>query len=135
MRVLLVDDIPVNLVRFFAFVFGALWGSFFNVAIYRWPREMSVISPPSHCPACGVAIPAWRNVPILGFLWLRGRAACCGVKMSSRYLWVELLTAVLCLAVAEVWFVRADPYTPWTMAGLEALLYFLFVGRPAAVSR
>ena len=51
-----VEDLPPWLIRGVAFVFGALWGSFFNVAIYRWPREMSVVSPPSHCPSCGAPV-------------------------------------------------------------------------------
>ena len=50
---ILAHDLPASFVRLAAFFFGALWGSFFNVAIHRWPRGMSVVSPPSHCPACG----------------------------------------------------------------------------------
>jgi len=116
------------LVRGLAFLWGALWGSFFNVAIYRWPREMSVVSPPSHCPACGEPIPAFRNVPILGYFMLRGKAACCGATLSSRYPMVELLSAALCLAVAEQYVVRAAPDALWHEAALVALVYFAFVG-------
>jgi prepilin signal peptidase PulO-like enzyme (type II secretory pathway) len=61
-------DLPAWLVRLTAFVFAALWGSFFNVAIHRWPRGMSVVSPPSHCPHCGATVRWYRNIPILGFL-------------------------------------------------------------------
>ena len=52
-----------------AFAWGAAWGSFFNVAIYRWPRGMSVVTPPSHCPSCGAPIRPWTNIPILGWLF------------------------------------------------------------------
>ena len=111
-----------------AFAWGAAWGSFFNVAIYRWPRGMSVVRPPSHCPSCGAPIRAWTNVPILGWLFLRGKSSCCGTRISARYVLVELLGAVLCVAIAELWVVRAPPGTPLLHATIETLLYFVFAG-------
>ncbi len=125
---MLASDLPPWIVRALAFVFGAVWGSFFNVAIYRWPREMSIVSPPSHCPSCGTPIPPWRNVPILGYLLLRGRAACCGAKLNPRYLLVEVSSAVLCVALAERYVVRAPASTSLGDASLLALVYFAFVG-------
>src|SRR5690349_7248298 len=98
---MLVSDLPPALYLGFAFVFGAPWGSFFNVAIYRWPRELSVVSPPSTCPACGARIPAARNVPIFAYLFQRGRAACCGAKLTPRYVVVELLSALLLTALTQ----------------------------------
>ncbi len=121
-------DLPVWLVRGCAFVFGALWGSFFNVAIYRWPRGMSVVKPPSHCPACGARVSWYLNMPVLGYLLLGGRARCCGAKLTPRYVWVEVLTAVLFTAVAERVFVRAAPDADLHATLLETLLYFAFVG-------
>ena len=111
-----------------AFAWGAAWGSFFNVAIYRWPRGMSVVRPPSHCPGCGEPIRAWNNVPIFGWLFLRGKASCCGSAISPRYPLVELLTAILFVAIAELWVVRAPPGTMLLHATIEALLYFVFAG-------
>jgi leader peptidase (prepilin peptidase)/N-methyltransferase len=111
-----------------AFAWGAAWGSFFNVAIYRWPRGMSVVRPPSHCPSCGAPIRAWTNVPLLGWLFLRGKASCCGARISPRYPMVELLSAILCVAIAELWFVRAAPETPLLHATIETILYFIFGG-------
>jgi len=125
---LLASDFPAWLARTFAFAFGALWGSFFNVAIYRWPRAMSVVRPPSHCPACGAPVRWYLNVPIFGYLLLRGRAGCCGAKLSPRYVWVELLSGVIGLAVAEQFVVRAPDRMPLGAATLEALLYFAFAG-------
>lgn len=122
------SDLPAWFVRAFAFLFGTLWGSFFNVCIYRWPREMSVVSPPSHCPACGAQIPPWRNVPVFGYLLLRGRAACCGAKLSPRYFFVEVLGGVLCLACFERWFVLAPHDREAMPALVESLLYFAFTG-------
>ncbi|MET0283376.1 MAG: prepilin peptidase [Polyangiales bacterium] len=126
--VLLASDLPAWLIRGAALVFGALWGSFFNVAIYRWPRGMSVVKPPSHCPACGAPVRWYLNVPILGFVLLRGRARCCGAKMTSRYVWVEVLGAVLCMAVAERFVLSGDPENTAAHALIDTLLYFAFVG-------
>lgn len=121
-------ELPIWFVRVVAFVFGALWGSFFNVCIYRWPREMSVVKPPSHCPACGAPVRWYLNLPIFGYVLLRGKAGCCGAPLSARYVWVEALTAVLCVAVAERYIVHAAPDTGAAAASLEALVYFVFVG-------
>jgi leader peptidase (prepilin peptidase) / N-methyltransferase len=125
---LLVSDVPVWLVLTSAFAFGAIWGSFFNVAIYRWPREMSVVRPPSTCPGCQTPIAARYNVPILGYLFLRGRAACCGARLSPRYPVVEALSGVLCLAIAQRYIVGALDEAPLWQAGAVALAYFAFVG-------
>ena len=125
---MLAADVARWFVWLVAFAWGAAWGSFFNVAIYRWPRGMSVVTPPSHCPGCGQPIRAWTNVPLLGWLFLRGRASCCGTPISARYPLVELLGAILCVAIAELWIVRADPGTLLLHATIETLLYFIFAG-------
>ena len=123
-----VSDLPPVFYRVVALLFGALWGSFFNVAIYRWPRDMSVVSPPSHCPACGERVPWYRNLPILAFLLQRGRAACCGAKMTPRYLLVEILGAVIGLAVMERTLGLTQADAPVLPMMLEALALFVFGG-------
>jgi leader peptidase (prepilin peptidase)/N-methyltransferase len=125
---LLASEVPAWLLLSAAFVFGAIWGSFFNVAIYRWPRDMSVVRPPSTCPHCGARVAARYNVPILGWLFLRGRSACCGKPLSPRYPAVELLSAVLCLALVQRFVVEASAETTLLQAGMSALAYFAFVG-------
>ncbi len=125
---LLAADVPAWLIRLLSFVFGALWGSFFNVAIYRWPRDMSVVKPPSHCPACGAPVRWYLNVPVFGYLLLKGKARCCGAPMTPRYVWVELISAVLCVAVAEHFFVRAAEGVTFQQGLLDVALYFTFVG-------
>ncbi len=80
--------------RVFAFLFGAIAGSFLNVCIYRIPEERSVVSPGSAC-ACGAPIAWYNNIPIVSWLLLRGRARCCGGAFSVRYPAIELLTGVL----------------------------------------
>jgi leader peptidase (prepilin peptidase) / N-methyltransferase len=74
------------------FVFGSIVGSFLNVCIYRMPLDLSVVSPPSHCPHCKYSIPFYLNVPLLTWLMLKGRCKNCGAPISPRYFLVELLT-------------------------------------------
>lgn len=82
-------------------VFGALWGSFANVVIARWPREMSVVRPGSHCFSCGAPIRAYDNIPILSYVFLRGRCRACKARFSPRYAIIELLLGLLAVAVAH----------------------------------
>ena len=83
-----------------ALVMGLLVGSFLNVVIYRVPRGESVVSPPSHCPGCDTQIKPWDNLPIVSYLWLRGRCRKCGNSISLRYPAVELVTGLLFMAIA-----------------------------------
>ncbi|MCL2282287.1 MAG: prepilin peptidase [Fibromonadales bacterium] len=87
-------DISVFLWGLFA-VLGACFGSFFNVLIYRMPREMSLIKPGSHCPDCKHKIAAWHNVPVFGWLFLGGRCANCKRAIPVRYPLVEFLGMLL----------------------------------------
>jgi len=92
--------LDVGVLAFFGGLLGACVGSFLNVVIYRLPIGESLVSPPSHCPACGSAIRWYDNVPILGWLVLRGRCRDCGVAISSRYAIVEAITGLLGAALA-----------------------------------
>jgi leader peptidase (prepilin peptidase)/N-methyltransferase len=76
-------------------VLGLLIGSFLNVVIHRVPRGESVVHPPSHCPGCGRPVAPWENIPVLSYLWLRGRCRGCGVRISLRYPAIELATGLL----------------------------------------
>lgn len=78
-----------------ALVLGACVGSFLNVVIHRVPRGQSIVSPPSSCPSCGHRIRPWENLPVLGWIFLRGRCAGCRATISWRYPAVEALTALL----------------------------------------
>lgn len=75
-------------------ILGAIVGSFLNVCIYRIPADRSVISPGSAC-VCGSSIAFYRNIPVLSWILLRGKASCCGQPFSLRYPAIELLTATL----------------------------------------
>jgi len=100
----------------FAFLFGAIVGSFLNVCIYRLPLDLSVNEPRrSFCPACKNPIPWHQNLPLLSWLFLRGRCANCGARIAFRYFAVELLTALLFLAIWQLF--------PWQIA----IAYWVFV--------
>jgi leader peptidase (prepilin peptidase)/N-methyltransferase len=83
----------------FAAVLGAVAGSFLNVVVYRLPRGESLIAPGSHCTSCSTPIKPYDNVPVLGWIWLRGRCRACRAGISPRYPLVEAVTAGLCVAV------------------------------------
>ena len=80
--------------------FGLLIGSFLNVVIHRLPQGASIAFPPSHCPACETPIKPWDNVPVLSYLWLRGRCRHCAIRISPRYPLVELATGLVFGAIA-----------------------------------
>ena len=79
--------------------FGLIIGSFLNVVAYRLPRGESVVFPASHCPSCDTQIKPYDNVPVLSWLWLRGRCRTCHSSISARYPIVEAVTAALLVAV------------------------------------
>ncbi|MBQ8375722.1 MAG: prepilin peptidase [Akkermansia sp.] len=95
------------LLPLFLGLFGACVGSFLNVVIYRMPRGMSVNEPRrSFCPQCKAPIPWYLNLPVISYLILRGRTACCGRHYTARYCVVELVCALLFAAIA--WYFCTD---------------------------
>ena len=110
-----------------AAVWGAIWGSFFNVVIARLPRGESIVRPASRCMVCGTPVRAWDNVPVLSYLWLRGRCRTCGTHFSVRYPLVEALTAVL--AAAIFWkFTGSDLGEATAVRMGRFALYFAWTG-------
>lgn len=108
-----------------AVAFGAVWGSFLNVCIARIPRGMSIVSPPSHCFACGARVRARDNIPILSYFILRGRCRSCGVRFSPRHALVEALTGALSALV--LWeFVLGSPQLPLGVRVARYAVYFAF---------
>jgi leader peptidase (prepilin peptidase) / N-methyltransferase len=106
-------------------VFGAIIGSFLNVVIHRLPREESIVFPNSRCPACGTAIASYDNIPILSYLLLRGRCRSCKAGISLRYPAVELLTALLYLAVT--WRDGLTPALPFDLLFVSAIAALIFI--------
>jgi leader peptidase (prepilin peptidase)/N-methyltransferase len=85
------------------FILGLVFGSFLNVCIIRIPRDRSLVTPGSHCPACGASVRWHDNIPVLSWALLGGRCRDCRARISLRYPAVELLTAILFTA-CYVWF-------------------------------
>jgi leader peptidase (prepilin peptidase)/N-methyltransferase len=88
-----------GLLSVLVFFFGASVGSFVNVVAYRLPREISIVRPASFCPHCHRPIPVWANVPVLGYLVLRGRCALCEGRIPARYFVTEAALGVIALVL------------------------------------
>ena len=83
------------MIPFFFFLFGIAVGSFLNVCIMRIPEGISIISPASRCPRCGVPIKAYDNIPVLGWFLVRGKCRNCHLPISPIYPIIEFLTGAL----------------------------------------
>lgn len=92
--------LPNSLLWIYAALLGAAIGSFLNVCVYRWPAGQSVLRPRSRCPGCEQPIAWYDNVPVLGYLVLRGRCRNCGTEISAQYPAVELITGLIWLGAA-----------------------------------
>ncbi len=82
---------------YFAFIMGLIWGSFFNVCIFRIPAEQSVVTHSSRCPKCAAPILWYHNIPVIGFLILKGKCYRCKLPISIQYPIVELITGFMFL--------------------------------------
>jgi leader peptidase (prepilin peptidase)/N-methyltransferase len=111
--------------RILAFVLGAAFGSFANVVIYRVPQGLSIVKPGSRCPRCETPIPFYDNIPVLSYLWLRGRCRSCKERFSSRYLVVELLSGLLSFSL-YVQYVHVPLVQGGGIGWLPWLLWFAF---------
>ena len=92
----------------FAGISGAVIGSFLNVVVYRLPIGQSLVKPRSHCPNCQTPVAPRDNVPLLSWLFLKGKCRHCGETISARYPAVELLTAVCFIAVVLAQGISGD---------------------------
>ncbi len=108
-----------------AFTFGMLVGSFLNVCICRMPKDESIISPPSHCPQCSYQIRWYENIPVVSYLFLRGKCRGCGAQISLQYPLVELLNGTLSLLL----FLRFGPTPAFAVLFLfcSALVVITFI--------
>ena len=98
-----------------AFVVGLCIGSFLNVCVSRWPRELSVVSPRSRCPQCGHQLAWFENIPVASWLALRARCRCCDEPISPIYPLGELTIGVL-------WALSVAHYGP-TFTGLRVAVF------------
>ncbi len=104
------------------FIFGIIVGSFLNVVIYRIPLGENIAFPASHCPKCKTPLKWWHNIPILSFVFLRGKCAFCQTKIPLRYPLVELITGILFVIlyykIGLTWYL---PFLFFSFASLFAL--------------
>ncbi|MBT0665621.1 A24 family peptidase [Geobacter pelophilus] len=96
---------PVIVYNIFAFIYGAVVGSFLNVCICRLPENRSVVSPPSSCPLCGYRIKWYDNIPIVSYILLGGKCRSCKARISMRYPLVEIINGLLTLML----FIKFGP--------------------------
>ena len=83
----------------FIFITGTAVGSFLNVLIMRIPKGESIAFPASHCVHCNTPLKIWHNIPIFSWLFLRGKCAFCGVRISYQYPLIELLSGVIFIVI------------------------------------
>ena len=105
-------------------VSGLVVGSFLNVCIYRLPLGQSIVRPASRCPACGRGLRWFENIPITGWVLLRGRCRTCDGRISSVYLIVEVITPILFLM--QYWWLGLEPLL-WVRLVFCSAMVVLFV--------
>lgn len=107
------------------FLFGLIIGSFLNACIYRLPRNLSIVRPPSSCPHCRKPIHAYDNIPIISYLLLKGRCRDCGGAISLRYLLIEFMTGVF--FVMLLWLFGLTIELPVYMLFVALLITISFI--------
>lgn len=85
----------------FAFILGAVLGSFLNVVILRLPKDESIVFNSSHCPACKNSLKPWHNIPLFSWIFLKGRCSFCKTKISLQYPLIELLSGFIALVLIQ----------------------------------
>lgn len=127
-------DFPDWFLTGLAVSLGLVFGSFLNVVIHRLPRGESVVRPASRCPGCGKPIRGYDNIPVLSWLVLRGRARCCGARISPRYPLIEAIGGLAGWAVLRRVLSEVPLDAPWHGALVLFFTYFaLCLGLVAAI--
>ncbi len=125
----LYQHVPVAM---FVFAFGAIVGSFINVVIYRLPAGMSVISPASRCPVCGVRLKWFENLPIVGWMFVRGRCRTCRAPISPQYMLIEAFMALTFLGLYVAFYMAGPGVRYWGDVGGDWYYYnWVFRTSPA----
>ena len=113
------------IILFFGFVLGTVMGSFLNVCIHRIPQGKSIVTPSSHCPHCKKPIRFYDNIPLVSFIWLRGRCRVCNAPISLRYPLVELLMGLFSSILLLRYGVSALYFIYFILFGSLTLISFI----------
>jgi leader peptidase (prepilin peptidase)/N-methyltransferase len=127
----------MTVLAIFSGIFGTLIGSFLNVVIYRVPLRKSIVSPPSACPNCGHEISARENIPVISWLFLRGKCSSCKAPISARYPLVEAGTAAFFVVVAIAFapaIVTAITMTDMVSAIIALVAFLVFAAISVALA-
>ncbi len=112
----------------FVFIMGLSIGSFANVCIYRIPNDMSIVKPSSRCPKCKTPIKPWQNIPLLSYVFLGGKCAECGERISIRYPIIELVCGLLFLgAFYKLFYLEGNLYQFLIACYLSAAFLIIFM--------
>lgn len=107
------------------FIVGSILGSFLTVVIYRVPRGESIVRPPSACPACGTRLHAWDNIPVIGYLVLRGRCRYCRAHIPVRYVAIEIMAGALPVLLHYQFGLGRELLLYWPLAYVLLVLSFI----------
>ncbi|MBP3592070.1 MAG: prepilin peptidase [Clostridia bacterium] len=108
-------------------VLGLCVGSFLNVVIYRVPNGMNLAKPASHCTRCGYTLRPYDNIPVLSYLFLRGRCRKCGERISPRYMIVEIVNALLWLLSVHLFWKENIVYAALCAVVLSTFICIFFI--------
>mgnify|MGYP004608836377 FL=1 len=112
-------------INIYVFVVGMIFGSFFNVCIFRIPKNQSILNPPSHCPNCKTRLKPKDLVPILSYLLSGKKCRYCNIKISRRYALVELLTGILFLLVYNKYLIDIATINFLVLISLLIIITFI----------
>lgn len=107
------------------FIFGTVIGSFLNVCIYRIPENISIVTPRSRCGTCGTTLTGRDLVPLLSWILLKGRCRHCGIKIASRYFWVELTQGLLFLSIFYRHGFTYKTLIMWLFTAFLTVMFFI----------
>ncbi len=116
------------IILFASIFYGAVFGSLFNVLIYRLPRNQSIVKPSSRCPSCRHKIKPYENIPIISYFLLRGKCSNCHTSIPIRYLLVEALTSFYFVLCVYLFYIKHTPNlsvvnVPAMVKTAEALIF------------
>jgi len=124
------DPVLIAVLCLWFVLFGGCVGSFLNVLVYRLPRRKSLVHPPSHCPQCGHLIRWYDNVPVIGWIKLRGKCRDCRLPISFRYPCVEGVCGILFGSV----FLQINRYGDLALLPLLGLTLLISLGGSAILA-